>query len=158
MTKGDSLLARFGARGQAATGAAGRKGGLAARRTYKVLAVDDDATARAAIEDVLTGEGYDVQTVGSYGDWERAWAGGAAHDLVILDVNLAERRGGYEILRALRKQDTAVPVLMLSARNTSTDTVFATANGASAYVSKVDGEFGHSTRGLVATVRRLLAQ
>ncbi len=153
MGKNDSLMARFGGKEQPA---AKRNAGLAPRRTYKVLAVDDEATARAVIEDVLTDEGYAVRTVGSYQDWEQAWAGGPAPDLVILDVNLAERRGGYEVLRALRKQNTSIPVLMLSARNTTTDAVFAQANGASAYVSKVEGEFDHDTRGLVATVRRLL--
>ncbi len=153
MMKNDALMARFGAKTQPSTR---RNASLAMRRAYRVLAVDDEATARAAIEDVLTDEGYDVRTVGSYQDWERAWAGEPAPDLVILDVNLAERRGGYEVLRALRKQNTSIPVLMLSARNTSTDAVFAQANGASAYVSKVEGEFAHTTRGLVATVRRLL--
>ena len=131
--------------------------GLARSSGATILAVDDDATARTVIKDLLTREGFTVHTVPSYEAWEEAWAGGLSPDLVILDVILAERRGGYEILRALRKMDKAVPVMMLSARNTATDVAFATANGASAYVSKGDGEFDHPSRGLVATVRRLLA-
>ena len=50
-------------------------------------------------------------------------------DYVILLREL--RRGGYEILRTLRKQNKSIPVLMLSARNTATDTAFARASGAS---------------------------
>jgi CheY-like chemotaxis protein len=126
-------------------------------RAATILAVDDDATARAVIDDVLTRHGCTVRTVSSYREWEEAWTSGPSPDLVILDVTLTERRGGYEILRALRKQNTSVPVLMLSARNTATDSVFAKASGANAFVSKVDGEFDHPDRGLVATVRRLLA-
>lgn len=134
-----------------------RKSGGASLKGVTVLAVDDEATARAVIEDVLTREGCTVHTTSSYQGWEQAWANGPAPDLVILDITLAERRGGYEILRTLRKQNTAVPVLILSARNTATDGTFARANGASAFVSKVDGEFDHAERGLVATVRRLVS-
>lgn len=134
-----------------------RKSGGASLSGVTVLAVDDEATARTVIEDVLTREGCAVYTVSSYQGWEQAWANGPSPDVVILDITLAERRGGYEILRALRKQNATVPVLILSARNTATDSTFARANGASAFVSKVDGEFDHAERGLVATVRRLVS-
>ena len=63
-----------------------------------------------------------VRTVSSYQAWEGAWSNDGSPDLVILDVNLSERRGGYEILRTLRKQNKTIPVLMLSARNTAADT------------------------------------
>ncbi len=151
MNKGNPSRMGFGTRGQGAPG-----GAVAQTVPIRVLAVDDEATARAAIEETLAREGYDVQTVSCYQDWEQAWARGPRPNLIILDINLAERRGGYEILRALRKQNASIPVLMLSARNTAADAAFAQANGASAFVSKAEGEFGHATRGLVATVRRLL--
>ena len=134
-----------------------RKSGGTSLSGVTVLAVDDEATARTAIEGVLTREGCTVHTVSSYQDWEQAWTSGLCPDLLILDITLAERRGGYEILRTLRKQDSAIPVLILSARNTITDGTFARASGASAFVSKVDGEFDHAERGLVATVRRLVS-
>lgn len=152
ISKGD--FPKFGARPTRAT--TDRNAGMALVSAGTILAVDDEATARAAIEDVLAREGYAVRTVENYRAWEEAWANGPAPDLVILDVNLAERRGGYEILRVLRKQNASLPVLMLSARNTVTDSAFAHASGASAFVSKADGEFEHPERGLVATVRRLL--
>ncbi len=134
-----------------------RNAGMAVPSGRTILAVDDDATAREAIRDVLSREGFTVHTASSYQSWEEAWRSGPTPDLVILDVILAERRGGYEILRAVRRQDQSVPVLMISARNTASDSAFATANGASAFISKGDGEFLHPTRGLAATVRRLLA-
>lgn len=154
MAKTFATLSGLGSAGQALLK---RKSGASGPAMGTILAVDDEATAREAIYEVLSREGYAVYTASSYQGWEEACASGLSPDLVILDVILTERRGGYEILRALRKQDRSIPVLMLSARNTAADAAFAVANGASAFVSKGDGEFDHPSRGLVATVRRLLA-
>jgi hypothetical protein len=46
---------------------------------------------------------------------------------------------------------------MVSSRNTPSDAAFAKANNANAFVSKVQGEFRHPERGLVATVNKLLS-
>jgi CheY-like chemotaxis protein len=153
MTGNDSSLTRFSTR----PATLARNAAMAVTNRSSILAVDDEATARAVIEDVLSREGYHVRTVSSYQGWEDAWSSDGSPDLVILDVNLSERRGGYEILRTMRKQNKTIPVLMLSARNTAADTAFARASGASGFVSKVEGEFDHPERGLVAAVRRLLA-
>lgn len=146
----------FGGRGNAtgkqpspATGAT--KGAL-------ILAVDDDATARAAITETLESVGYTVQAVSDYAKWDQVWHQGAQPSLLVLDIMLAEpRRGGYEILRALRREDSSTPVIMVSSRNTPADAAFAKAHNANAFVSKVRGEFDHPERGLVATVNRLLS-
>jgi len=127
------------------------------RRDALIMAVDDDATSRAAIIDALEDQGYRVHAVNSYAAWDAAWRSGPPPDLLVLDIMLSDRKGGYEILRALRREDTQTPVVMVSSRNTPTDAAFAKANQANAFVSKVQGEFGHSERGLVATVNRLLS-
>jgi CheY-like chemotaxis protein len=76
----------------------------------------------------------------------------------VLDIMLSEpRQGGYEILRALRREDMRTPVVMVSSRNTASDAAFAKAHNANAFVSKAQGEFDHPDRGLVATVNRLLS-
>ncbi|HXT37774.1 MAG TPA: response regulator [Chloroflexota bacterium] len=122
-----------------------------------ILAVDDDATARAAIADTLGQAGYIVHAVSNYSDWDQVWHKGPAPSLLVLDIMLAEpRRGGYEILRALRREDSRTPVIMVSSRNTPADAAFARAHNANAFVSKVRGEFDHPERGLAATVARLL--
>jgi CheY-like chemotaxis protein len=132
--------------------------GPAARTGALIVAVDDGATSRAAICSALERAGYRVYTLNSYADWDAAWRGGLAPDLLVLDIMLAEpRRGGYEILRTLRREDRRTPVVMLSSRHTPSDEAFARANSANGFVSKVDGEFGHPERGLVATVNRLLS-
>jgi DNA-binding response OmpR family regulator len=131
--------------------------GLAAQRQARIMVVDDDATARAAIQAVLEEQGFQVRVFSSFESWEAAWHVGPAPDLVILDIMLSERRSGYEILRALRREDTYTPVLMVSARNTPSDEAFALAHQANGFVSKVHGAFDHPERGLVATVTRLLS-
>jgi CheY-like chemotaxis protein len=128
-----------------------------ARRDALIMAVDDDATSRAAIIDVLEDQGYSVHVVSTFAAWDAAWRSGPAPDLLVLDIMLAERKGGYEILRALRQADDHTPVVMVSSRNTPSDEAFAKAQQANAFVSKVRGEFDHPLRGLVATVNRLLS-
>lgn len=135
-----------------------RSASVKPRSTPLIMAVDDDATSRAAIINALEAAGYRVHAVSNYADWDAARLSGMSPALLVLDIMLAEpRRGGYEILRTLRKEDRRTPVIMLSSRNTPSDEVFAKANQANAFVSKVQGEFDHPAHGLVATVDRLLS-
>jgi CheY-like chemotaxis protein len=126
-------------------------------RDALIIAVDDDATSRAAIIDALEDQGYAVHAVSTYAAWDVAWRSGPPPDLLVLDIMLSERKGGYEILRALRQADKQTPVVMVSSRNTPSDEAFARAHQANAFVSKVREEFDHPVRGLVATVNRLLS-
>src|SRR5579871_6619236 len=120
------------------------------QRGATIMAVDDDATSRAAIIDALEEAGYRVHAVHNYAAWDEAWRQGPPPALFILDIMLAEpRKGGYEILRALRREDSRTPVVMVSSRNTATDAAYAKANNANAFVSKAQGEFDHPERGLV---------
>lgn len=128
-----------------------------ASREALIMAVDDDATSRAAIIDALEEQGYTVHAVSTYAAWDAAWRSGPTPDLLVLDIMLSERKGGYEILRALRQADKHTPVIMVSSRNTPSDEAFAKAHHANAFVSKARGEFDHPDRGLVATVNRLLS-
>jgi CheY-like chemotaxis protein len=129
----------------------------AVRAGALIMAVDDDATSRAAIMVALEEAGYRVYALSNYADWDAAWRGGLTPDLLVLDIMLAEpRRGGYEILRTLRREDHKTPVIMVSSRHTPSDEAFAKANHANAFVTKVEGEFNHPERGLVATVNKLL--
>jgi DNA-binding response OmpR family regulator len=56
-------------------------------------------------------------------------------DLVLLDVGLPTI-DGFEVLRRLRAQGSAVPVIMLTARSSTRDTVEGLDAGANDYVSK----------------------
>ncbi len=78
----------------------------------------------------------------------RALAGG--WDLILLD-GMLPRLDGFEVLRRLRQRDTAVPVLMLTARAGESDLVTGLDHGADDYVAKTA-----SPRELGARIRALL--
>ena len=99
-----------------------------------------------------------MQALASYAAWQDACKGTTTADLLVLDIMLAEpQRSGYEILRTLRKYDQRTPVIMLSSRHTATDTAFALASKANAFVNKSHDEFNNPEHGLLATVNALLA-
>jgi two-component system copper resistance phosphate regulon response regulator CusR len=58
-----------------------------------------------------------------------------AFDLVVLDIGLP-RLDGFELLAALRAQGSKVPVIVLTARDSVTDTVTALDSGADDYMAK----------------------
>lgn len=99
----------------------------------RALLVDDDIELAELATEFLTLEGFDVE-VARRGDQglERALSGG--FDVVILDVMLPGL-GGFEVLRRLRAQ-SAVPVLMLTARGDDSDRILGLESGADDYLAK----------------------
>src|SRR5690606_39902828 len=85
-----------------------------------VLLVEDDRSIRDVTRMGLSDAGFTVVTAG---DGEEALAAFRRHapDAVVLDVMLP-RREGLEVLRAIR-HTASVPVLMLTARDTTTAVV-----------------------------------
>ena len=79
----------------------------------RVLIVDDAEGVRSFLADLLELRGYEVDTAE---DGRRALAlieGGAAPDVVILDV-MMDGLDGLQTLARLRESQPALPVLMLS--------------------------------------------
>ncbi|MER5759828.1 two-component system response regulator CseB [Streptomyces sp. NPDC002082] len=113
-----------------------------------VLVVEDDATIRRAVQLSLERYGYQVAVAADgLGGLEAFRAGG--HDLLILDVMLPEL-DGIGLCRRIR-EESLVPVLMMSARGDALDVVAGLEAGADDYVVKpVD------TAVLVARIRTLL--
>ena len=102
----------------------------------KVLIVEDDPQLRRALTINLRARGYDVQGVG---DGTSALSAAAAElpDLVILDLGLPDM-DGVEVIAGLRGW-TAVPIIVLSARDGQGDKVAALDAGADDYVTKPFG-------------------
>ncbi|MGW6949194.1 two-component system response regulator CseB [Streptomyces xanthophaeus] len=113
-----------------------------------VLVVEDDATIRRAVQLSLERYGYEVEVAADgLGGLEAFRAGG--HDLLILDVMLPEL-DGIGLCRRIR-EESLVPVLMMSARGDALDVVSGLEAGADDYVVKpVDSAV------LVARIRTLL--
>ncbi|HEY3674112.1 MAG TPA: response regulator transcription factor [Acidimicrobiia bacterium] len=98
-----------------------------------VLVVEDDARIRSAIRMALDGEGYEVIDVGSGEEARREFATRAI-DIVLLDLMLPDING-FDVCRALR-QESDVPILILSARSDTHDVVAGLEAGADDYVTK----------------------
>ena len=115
----------------------------------RILVVEDEATLRMGLVDALQAEGFEVLEAG---DGERGLELALREDpdLVLLDVMLPGR-DGFSVLRALREDRLAAPVLMLSARGEEWDRVQGFEYGADDYLVKPV-----STRELVLRVRAAL--
>jgi two-component system response regulator AtoC len=105
------------------------------RRGFRVLVVDDAEGIRSYLANLLELKGYDVDTAE---DGRRAIAlleGGAAPDVIILDV-MMPGIDGIETLRRIRDLDESVPVIMLSVVGKASTIVEAMSIGAADYLNK----------------------
>jgi two-component system, OmpR family, KDP operon response regulator KdpE len=100
-----------------------------------ILAIDDDPRVRRFLRAALAGHGHVVSEAGSIADGLAQLALG--FDLVLLDLWLPDG-DGLAVLRALRP-DSAVPVIVLSARGQEGDKVAALDAGADDYLTKPFG-------------------
>ena len=98
-----------------------------------ILVIDDDRNILAIIEMYLKKEGYEVVTC-ERGDTAIEAFRKAAPSLVVLDVMLPGM-DGWEVLAKLR-EESAVPVIMLTAKGDTTDRIQGLDLGADDYMAK----------------------
>ena len=100
----------------------------------RVLIVEDEVRLAATLQDLLELNGYtaDVCHDGESG-LDNALTG--IYDVILLDVMLP-RMDGFTVLRKLRAERCATPVLMLTARGDVTDRVTGLDSGADYYLTK----------------------
>ena len=118
-------------------------------RIPQVLVVDDEPNIRELVQVALKFHGCAVTTAVSGRDALRQ-AETARPDLIVLDVMMPDM-DGFEVCRRLRAAGNEVPVIFLTARDTSSDTVTGLALGGDDYVTKP-----FSVEALVARVRAVL--
>ncbi len=106
----------------------------AASLTTTVLIVDDEPGILATLSGVLADEGYATLTAES-GERAIELYARESPDVVFLDVWLPDK-DGLEILQALREQDPAAAVIMMSGHGTASTAVKAIKMGAFEYVEK----------------------
>lgn len=114
----------------------------------KILVVDDEISLQETLTYKLQKEGYQVEVAGD-GLTALELARSINPDLIILDVMLPGM-DGFEVCRTLR-QETNIPVLMLTARDDEIDRVVGLEVGADDYLPKP-----FSMRELIARVKALL--
>jgi two-component system response regulator RegX3 len=114
----------------------------------RVLVVEDEPGIREAVAFTLRGEGYEVGEEET-GDGALLSARHGRWDVLLLDVMLPDL-SGVEVCRRLR-EESDVPILLVSARDAEVERVLGLESGADDYVTKP-----FSMPELVSRVRALL--
>lgn len=115
----------------------------------KFLLVEDDVALAGAIEQLLAEHHY-VMDLATDGVMGRDMAEAFPYDLILLDW-LLPKLEGIELCKYLRKEGNYTPIILLTARNDSTDKVAGLDAGADDYLVK---PFGFEE--LLARIRALL--
>jgi twitching motility two-component system response regulator PilH len=102
----------------------------------KVLVVDDSATERHALSEMLKTHGYQVFTAES-GEEGVVKAKQLEPDLVLMDV-VMPGLNGFQATRQLTKDDATknIPVIICTTKAQETDKVWGMRQGATGYVTK----------------------
>jgi len=116
-----------------------------------ILAVDDDSVACELLREVLEQEGYEVDTA-TTGQAAMQLAREVPFDLALLDIRMPDING-IEVLKALKRVNPQMPVLMMTAYSSMDTTIEAIREGAYDYLSKPC-----KMEELTITVKRALEQ
>lgn len=100
----------------------------------RILVVEDEVQIAKILKIELEFEGYAV-VVAYDGKSGLQAALEEKLDLILLDVMLPELNG-LEVLRRIRKENTVIPIILLTARNMTMDKVTGLDQGANDYITK----------------------
>ncbi|PPG17100.1 DNA-binding response regulator [Rathayibacter sp. AY1E8] len=117
----------------------------------RILVVEDDPQMGALVERGLQEDGYDVHLVDNGVDALIAFTAGDV-DVAVVDVMLPGMTG-FEVCRRLRESGSAVPVVLITARDAVEDRIFGLDSGADDYVTK-PFHFGELSARIRAQIRR----
>jgi two-component system response regulator HydG len=102
--------------------------------SHRILVVDDEATARSALTELLREEGFEVRSaadgfkaLGQLDDW--------TPDLLLTDVKMPGM-DGIELMRAVREKHGDLPVVVMTAFGSVEHAVSAMQQGANDYLTK----------------------
>ena len=115
----------------------------------RVLVVDDERNIRELVQVALRFHGC-LATLAATGKDALSLAASERPDLIVLDVMLPDI-DGFEVCRQLRASGHDVPVIFLTARDTTSDTVTGLTIGGDDYITKP-----FSVDALVARIRAVL--
>ena len=107
-------------------------------KRLRVAVVDDEVHVRKALERLMRGAGFDVDTYAGGTEFLAALMAGAP-DCVVLDVHMP-KLSGFDVQAEMRKRGARVPVVVITGHDSTEAAAAAVAAGASAYLRKpVDG-------------------
>ena len=116
---------------------------------YAICFVEDEIDLSNLIQTYLERSGYEVVTF-TKGQDAIDYIGNKV-DLWILDIMLGDDVNGYDIIKAIRKQDENVPVIFTSARDQDLDKILGLELGSDDYITKP-----YSSKELVLRVDKIL--
>lgn len=128
-----------------------------ASNKYKILVVEDDEKISSFLNALLEANDYQVVLAETCG-LAKMMFNSHQPDLVVLDLGLPDEDGTV-FVRDIREH-SAVPIIVLSARNSEEDKVEALDYGANDYVTKPFGsaEFLARVRSMLRNTRHLLSE
>jgi DNA-binding response OmpR family regulator len=100
-----------------------------------ILVVEDDVRLSRLLRRLLTQDRHVVETAMTAAEGLEVATSSLELDAVILDIGLPDR-SGFDVARTLRRQGSAVPILMLTARDSVSDRVEGLDAGADDYLVK----------------------
>ena len=103
-------------------------------KQFSILLVEDEENLQEALKLNLELEGYEVSVAGD-GAKALKMVSKEHFDLIVLDVMLPEV-DGITVCETIRLKNNDVPILMLSAKNSSADKVLGLKKGADDYLAK----------------------
>lgn len=103
----------------------------------KILIAEDDRAILTAVADLLEIEGYQVVKSADGAEALELFRK-SSPDLVLLDI-MMPGMSGYDVCRAIRAENAAVPVIMVTARGQEVDRVVGLELGADDYIVKPFG-------------------
>ena len=101
----------------------------------KVLMVDDESRMRKLVNDFLSRKNYEVIEAGDGEEAIDKFYADKDISLVILDV-MMPKMDGWEVCRDIRKNNSKVPIIMLTAKSGERDELQGFDCGADEYISK----------------------
>jgi twitching motility two-component system response regulator PilH len=103
---------------------------------HRILVVDDSATERYYLSDILKKRGYEVATAENAEDG-LAMARKGKPDLILMDV-VMPGMNGFQATRKLAKdpETQAIPVILCTTKDQETDRLWGMRQGAAAYLTK----------------------
>lgn len=107
---------------------------LLSHSDHKILVIEDDRILREALRYNLVAAGYEV-VVASDGGEGLVSARQSSPDVVVLDLMLPSL-SGMEVCKALRRDGSILPIIMLTARDSEIDRIGGLESGADDYVTK----------------------
>src|SRR5579883_2822244 len=98
----------------------------------RILLVEDEPGLVLTVSDLLSTEGYEVDSAGD-GETGLSKAIAGKYDVVILDIMLP-RKSGFDVCRELRQKGIDAAILMLTAKTQVVDRVVGLKLGADDYL------------------------